>query len=285
MPHLFATSDLHVTHEGNGPILDSVVPETPEDWLLVAGDVAEKAEATISTLKTLRGRFAKVVWVPGNHELWTTNNDECQLRGQARYEYLVEQCREIDVLTPEDEFPVWRHGSRPLTIAPLFLLYDYSWRTPAAEGKSLEEALRQAREAGVVCTDEYFLHPDPYPSRQAWCEDRLKLSTERLDAIPEDHGTILMSHWPLHRHPTAPLYWPGVRDVVRHHEDRGLARPLPRGDRRLRPPAHPAHHRGRRRPLRRGLAGLSARVAEARAGRGAAAADHLAVMTRRAAAP
>ncbi|WP_410627447.1 metallophosphoesterase family protein [Amycolatopsis sp. cmx-8-4] len=208
MPHLFATSDLHVTHEGNGPILDSVVPETPEDWLLVAGDVAERADVTIATLKTLRERFAKVVWVPGNHELWTTKNDDCQLRGQARYEHLVEGCREIGVLTPEDEYPVWQHGSRPLTIAPLFLLYDYSWRTPAAEGKSLEEALRQAREAGVVCTDEYFLHPDPYPSRQAWCAERLKISTERLDAIPEDHGTILMSHWPLHRHPTAPLYWP-----------------------------------------------------------------------------
>jgi 3',5'-cyclic AMP phosphodiesterase CpdA len=208
VPSLFATSDLHVTHEGNAPIVDRVVPDAPEDWLLVVGDVAERASSIRDTLATLRERFAKVVWVPGNHELWTTPKDEVQLRGQARYEHLVELCRSIDVLTPEDEYPVWEHGARPLTIAPLFVLYDYSWRTPAAEGQSREVALAQAREAGVVCTDEYFLHPDPYPSRQAWCAERLKVSTDRLDAIPEDHGTILMSHWPLHRHPTAPLYYP-----------------------------------------------------------------------------
>ncbi|MFD8500072.1 metallophosphoesterase family protein [Amycolatopsis sp. NPDC059657] len=208
MPSLFATSDLHVTHEGNAPLVDQVIPDAPDDWLLVAGDVAERVDVVIDVLRTLRGRFAKVAWVPGNHELWTTGKDECQLRGQARYEHLVERCREIDVVTPEDDYLVWEHAHRPLTIAPLFLLYDYSWRTKAARDVSLEEALAQAREAGVVCTDEYFLHPDPFPSRQAWCAERLKLSTERLDAIPEDHGTILMSHWPLHRHPTEPLYWP-----------------------------------------------------------------------------
>ncbi|OZM72978.1 metallophosphoesterase [Amycolatopsis antarctica] len=208
MPNLFATSDLHVTHDGNGPIVDEVVPESPEDWLLVAGDVAERVSATVETLEVLRSRFATVVWVPGNHELWTTAKDPAQARGQARYEELVRRCRDIGVLTPEDEFPVWEHGPRPLTIAPLFLLYDYSWRTPSAEGATLEVAMEQAREAGVVCTDEYFLHPDPYPSRIAWCRERLAASTARLDAIPETHGTILMSHWPLHRHPTEPLWYP-----------------------------------------------------------------------------
>lgn len=208
VPNLFATSDLHITHAGNAPILDEVVPESPEDWLLVAGDVAERMTATIGTLATLRDRFAKVVWVPGNHELWTTRNDTDELRGRERYEELVRRCRGIDVLTPEDEFPVWPYEDRPLTIAPLFVLYDYSWRTPAAEGRTLEEALGQAREAGVVCTDEFFLHPDPYPTRQQWCDQRVKVSTERLDAIPAGHGTVLMSHWPLHRHPTKPLHYP-----------------------------------------------------------------------------
>jgi 3',5'-cyclic AMP phosphodiesterase CpdA len=208
VPSLFATSDLHVTHEGNAPLVDLVLPDSPEDWLLVAGDVAERVESIVDILTVLRERFAKVVWVPGNHELWTTHADPSQLRGQARYEHLVERCRAIEVLTPEDEYPVWPYAERPLTIAPLFVLYDYSWRTPQAQRESLAGALEQAREAGVVCTDELFLHPDPHPSRQAWCAQRLKISTERLSAIPDDHSTILMSHWPLHRHPTQPLYWP-----------------------------------------------------------------------------
>ncbi|AXB43000.1 metallophosphoesterase family protein [Amycolatopsis albispora] len=208
MPTLFATSDLHVTHEGNAEVVDTIQPDGPEDWLLVAGDVGEQVPAIMKTLKMLRDRFAKVIWVPGNHELWTTDRDPVQLRGQARYDELVRRCREIDVLTPEDEFAVWEHGSEPLTIAPMFLLYDYSWRTPAAQGRPLSVAMDQAREAGVICTDEYFLHPDPYPTRQEWCAQRLKVTEQRLQQIPADRKTILMSHWPLHRHPTEPLYWP-----------------------------------------------------------------------------
>lgn len=208
MPHLYATSDLHVTHRDNADHLDAIRPATPQDWLIVAGDVAERVEVVVDTLARLRERFATVVWVPGNHELWTTPSDPVRARGQARYEELVGRCRAVDVLTPEDEYPVWRHTDRPLTVAPLFLLYDYSWRTPSADGHSLGEAMRQAREAGVVCTDEYYLHPEPHGSRQEWCAHRLEVTEKRLAAVPAEHGTVLVSHWPLHRHPTAPLRYP-----------------------------------------------------------------------------
>lgn len=208
MPNLYATSDLHVTHSGNEPMLDGVVGDSADDWLLVVGDVAEQVPAVVDTLSRLRERFARVVWVPGNHELWTTPRDPVQEHGQARYEELVRRCRALGVDTPEDDYPVWPYGDHPRTIVPLFLLYDYSWRTPQAEGLPLAEALSQAREAGVVCTDEYMLHPDPHSSRYDWCMQRLKISEERLDAIPAGQRTILMSHWPLHRHPTDPLHYP-----------------------------------------------------------------------------
>lgn len=208
MPTIYATSDLHVTHTGNETHTDVIRPETPDDWLLVAGDVAERMGVVVSTLARLVERFARVVWVPGNHELWTTAKDPDQHSGRERYDELVRRCREVGVVTPEDEFPVWPYGDRPLTIAPLFVGYDYTWRTPAATGVPLDEALRQAREAGVVCTDEYLLGYAPYDGRAAWCADRLEISEKRLTTIPADHETLLMSHWPLHRHPTAPLYYP-----------------------------------------------------------------------------
>ncbi len=208
VPNLYATSDLHVTHRGNESFVDLIRPESPDDWLIVAGDVAERMGTVVDTLARLRERFATVVWVPGNHELWTTARDPDQHRGEDRYRELVRRCRGIDVLTPEDPFPVWPYAERPLTVAPLFVLYDYSWRAAPAEGVPLAEALRQAREAGVVCTDEFLLHPDPYPSRQQWCARRLEYSEKRLARIPADHGTVLVSHWPLHRHPTEPLIYP-----------------------------------------------------------------------------
>ncbi len=128
---LFAVSDLHIGYQENREITASLQPESEGDWLIVAGDVAEKVEDVEWALRLLAGRFAKVVWVPGNHELWTHPSDPVTLRGVARYERLVELCRELGVVTPEDEFPVWTGEGGPLTIAPMFLLYDYSFRAPA----------------------------------------------------------------------------------------------------------------------------------------------------------
>src|SRR6185437_10511056 len=137
----------------------------------------------------LRDRFARVVWVPGNHELWTRTKDPVSLRGEARYRHLVQRCRDLGVLTPEDPFPVWEGAGGPATVAPLFLLYDYTF---LPEGTSdTEEGLAAAYRAGVVCTDEYLLHPDPYATRAEWCAARVAESERRLAEIDPDLPTVL----------------------------------------------------------------------------------------------
>lgn len=205
-PSLLAISDLHVSHPDNRPIVQALRPGTPGDWLIVAGDVAERAGDVEWALALLRDRFETVVWVPGNHELWTTGKDPVQLRGVARYEYLVERCRRLGVLTPEDEFPVWTGPGGPLRIAPLFLLYDYSFRVAGAASK--QESLANARQAGVVCTDEYLLHPDPYPTPDAWCRARVAETGRRLAGSDPDIPLVLVNHWPLLRAPTRVLRYP-----------------------------------------------------------------------------
>lgn len=203
---LLAVSDLHVAYEENRTITDGLRPESADDWLIVAGDVGETSSDIEWALGLLRERFAKVIWVPGNHELWTPKDDPVQLRGVERYEHLVEMCRRLDVVTPEDDYPIWSGDGGPVVIAPLFLLYDYTFRPEGTSNK--EEALAKAHEAGVVCTDEYFLHPDPYPSREAWCEARVELTEKRLSALPPELPTVLINHWPMVREPTRVMYYP-----------------------------------------------------------------------------
>jgi 3',5'-cyclic AMP phosphodiesterase CpdA len=106
-PKLLAVSDLHVGFPENRGIVADLRPQSPGDWLLVAGDVGEFAADIEWALRTLSERFATVVWVPGNHELWTHRRDPVQLRGELRYEHLVKLCRSLGVLTPEDPYPVW----------------------------------------------------------------------------------------------------------------------------------------------------------------------------------
>ncbi len=206
VPKLLAISDLHVGFPENREITEKLRPESTGDWLVVAGDVGERIADVRWALGTLARRFAKVVWTPGNHELWTPKDDPLPLRGEQRYQYLVELCRDMGVVTPEDPYPVWDGPGGPVTIAPLFLLYDYTFRPEGATTK--EAGLAQAYEAGVVCTDEILLHPDPHPSREAWCEVRLTVTERRLAGRDLTLPTALVNHFPLVREPTRILRYP-----------------------------------------------------------------------------
>ncbi len=205
-PSLMAISDLHVRHPDNRRFVEDLRPGSSDDWLLVAGDVGEFVADVAWALRLLSERFSTVVWVPGNHELWTPADDPVQLRGEARYRHLVGLCRDLGVVTPEDPYPVWEGSGGPVTVAPLFLLYDYTFRPPGASTR--RAALKRAYDAGVVCTDEFLLHPDPYPSREAWCRARVGETAARLAARDRGLATVLVNHYPLVREPTRVLRHP-----------------------------------------------------------------------------
>ncbi len=204
---LLAISDLHLRYPENKELLSYLRPDSPEDWLIVAGDVAESVADVVSALGVLRERFAQVIWTPGNHELWTTRDDNIQLRGEERYRALVARCQTLGVITPEDDYPVWTGGvDGPVTVAPLFVLYDYSFRPEGAMTK--DESLAVAYESGAVCLDEVLLHPDPHGSREAWCSARLKETERRLSQVDRSIPTVLVNHYPLIREPTRLLRYP-----------------------------------------------------------------------------
>lgn len=203
---LLAISDLHVSYQENREIVDQLKPTHDDDWLIVAGDVGEKIADVEWALRTLRERFANLIWVPGNHELWTTRDDPDQSRGEERYQRLVAMCRNIGVVTPEDPYPVWDGPGGPVVVAPLFVLYDYSW-WPAGTS-STEEAMATAQAAGIVGTDEVLLHFDPHSGRDAWCRARVELTEPRLQAAADQLPTVLVNHFPLVRHPTDVLRYP-----------------------------------------------------------------------------
>ena len=225
---LLAVSDLHIGYPENRAYAQSLAPEHPDDWLIVAGDVGEAFADVGFVLASLASRFARVIWTPGNHELWTLPGDPVALRGAARYDALVTVCRRFGVLTPEDEFPRWPGPDGPVTVAPLFTLYDFSFPSgpvldgPAMDGAATDgpatdgtagdgadarqAALAAARRAGITPMDERRLHADPYPSLAAWCADRVAATERRLAEVTGP--VVLVSHWPLSPAPLAALRHP-----------------------------------------------------------------------------
>ena len=202
---LLAISDLHVSHGDNRAIVEGLRPGDAGDWLIVCGDVSEAMADFEWALSLLRQRFATVIWAPGNHDLWTEPGPRPALRGEERYRGLVEICRRLGVLTPEDDYAVWTGPGGPLTIAPLFLLYDYTF---GSAGGTKDRALALAYEAGVVCSDEVMLHPDPHRSREAWCHERVALTTARLRRCVADAPLVIANHFPLIEAPTRRLRHP-----------------------------------------------------------------------------
>ncbi len=190
---LWAISDLHVHFPPNRAAL-ARMPAHPQDWLALGGDVGETEDHLRLTLDALVPKFAKLLWVPGNHELWTRPRRE-GVRGVRKYERLVDICREYGVLTPEDPYPRWP-GAGAFRIAPLFVLYDYSFR-PASVPR--ERAVAWAAEAGLQCMDEVLLEPEPYASIPAWCEARVRYTEARLaEAVAgDDARLVLINHFPL----------------------------------------------------------------------------------------
>ncbi len=204
---LLAISDLHLGHAANREALERL-GHHPDDWLILAGDIGERPAHLEVALHHLLPRFQRIIWCPGNHDLWTPRDQGSagttpaaggvasapdRRRSPERYEELVAICRRQGVLTPEDPYIEWP-GDPGTFIVPMFLLYDYSFR-PA--DVALDRAVAWARERGVGCADEQFLDPGPWPSRAAWCAGRCAATAARLEALPPVGRTVLVNHWPL----------------------------------------------------------------------------------------
>lgn len=220
---LFAISDLHLSNPVN---MDAflALEKQPEDWLILAGDIAERPETLEIAFRHASRSFARVIWVPGNHELWALPDENGErICGAVRYEHLVDLARKYGVVTPEDPYPIWpgeKSGGSSLVIAPLFLLYDYSF---GPKGMTRDEVVAWARETKCVAADEHLLATYPYSTIEDWCEARLKISERRLSEIDASARTILINHYPMRKDliyiPRVPRFipWCGTEKTENWH--------------------------------------------------------------------
>ncbi|KAF2852566.1 metallophosphoesteras-like protein [Plenodomus tracheiphilus IPT5] len=220
---LFAIGDIHLSFKANREALEKLLPH-PDDDLILCGDVGESAEHCRLAFTKAKECFRRVFWVPGNHELYTLPSEkEHGARGEAKYLECVEVAQQLGVVTPEDEYTLWEGEGGPCLIAPIFTLYDYSFRP---DNVKLEDALQWARDKDIEATDEHLLHPDPYASRIEWCHALVDKTEKKLtQAVAAHPGTrlIIIGHWPL-RHglvmlPNVPRFslWCGTKKTEDWH--------------------------------------------------------------------
>lgn len=219
---LYALADLHLRYEVTRRALEALRPR-PYDWLILAGDVGETEEHLRFALGVLTRRFARLLWVPGNHDLWTVPPREGRpgdLRGDAKYRRQVQICRDYGVLTPEDPYVVWPGEGPRCILAPTFVLYDYTFRPDSIP---VDKAVEWAAEENLLCSDEVLLHPDPYPTKSAWCEARVRETEPRLAEAASRAPLVIINHFPLRQDlailPAIPRFsiWCGTRQTEDWH--------------------------------------------------------------------
>lgn len=193
---LYAIADIHLSYQGNREAWAELTPH-PGAGLMIVGDVGETIEHVELAFSTATKRFDAVWWCPGNHELYTLPAGSS--RGEHKYDECVELARKFGVLTPEDDFVVWDGEGGSAVIAPIFTLYDYSFKP---DDVPLKDAVEWAKEENIEATDQYLLHPDPFNSREEWCHSLVRRFEAKLEAAKAKHPSlpfVLANHWPLRK--------------------------------------------------------------------------------------
>jgi len=100
---VYTMSDLHFDQPKNEEWAHSIhSAKFQDDVLIVAGNVADSFRALERALSTLRAKFRRVFYVPGNHEMWINRSETARFPDSlSKLWSIIELCDDLDV----DIFP------------------------------------------------------------------------------------------------------------------------------------------------------------------------------------
>lgn len=176
---VFALSDVHADYPANASWLGALSStEYQRDALILAGDVSDDLETITRVFDALRPKFARLVFVPGNHELWVRHGEATDSVDKFRRVLAVSRKVGVDVE------PV-RLGDRDdgVWIVPLL-----GWYATPEEG------------------DDSLYLPAPGPDRglRGWRDTRYIRWPSMNGTTPSKHFTTLNEPW-LRRRYDAPV--------------------------------------------------------------------------------
>ncbi|MEO8034081.1 MAG: metallophosphoesterase, partial [Acidobacteriota bacterium] len=148
---IFALSDIHVDYEPNARWIAGLSTlEYQDDVLILAGDVSNARKVLEWCLGTLVKRFRKVLFVPGNHDLWVIRED----RGKTSLQKFDEVCTVVE----SSGATMQAFRARGVSIIPLLSWYDYSFGQPSDELRSIWMDYRACRWPGGYTEQDVAAH-------------------------------------------------------------------------------------------------------------------------------
>lgn len=192
---VFALSDIHIDYSVNARWIANLSAEDyTGDLLILAGDVTDILDSLEWCLKLLAARFHKVLFVPGNHDLWVLRD--------RREKTSLQKFGEIATVAESAGVSMAPLHSRDLSIYPLLGWYDYSFGEPSGVLKSAWMDYRacvwpsgvDARgvaEHFAALNEEHIRHDEGPAARQA---SRTVITFShflpRMDVMPPGRGLL-----------------------------------------------------------------------------------------------
>jgi predicted phosphodiesterase len=122
---IFAVSDVHIDYQENRQWLAELSFEDyREDVLILAGDLTDSLPLLQECFAGLVKKFLKVLFVPGNHELWVPRNKTMTS---------VEKFQQVCKLAKDSGLSLEPFQVKSLSIVPLLSWYDFSFASPSAK--------------------------------------------------------------------------------------------------------------------------------------------------------
>ena len=186
---IFALSDLHIEQAINRAWVERL-SETDyrDDILILAGDLSDTLALIEWGLGVLASRFRKVLYVPGNHDLWVLR-EPASLLSTGKLERLRALCAERNVsMTP--------YHCGELSVVPLFSWYDDSFSVPSAELRERWMDYRACRWPAGLHGDGINAHFLGMNDAALQVRNRIVVSfshfVPRADLLPSDSATTRM---------------------------------------------------------------------------------------------
>ena len=153
---VFAISDLHIDYKENHRWVQRLSNcDFTDDVVIVAGDITDRADPMSDILCGLKQKFARVFFVPGNHDLWVRPTERCD--SLEKFHALMALCNVLDIETSWAQLP-------GVQIVPLLSWYEKPEgkcrqfvRAPGRRRRSVAHVGGQpsdslARERATYCT-------------------------------------------------------------------------------------------------------------------------------------
>jgi len=131
---VYVISDVHYDHPANEEWCGAIhATKFLDDVLIVAGNVADSFRALTRALTTLRAKFRRVFYIPGNHEMWIPTSESKKFPDSlCKLLAIMELCDDLDV----DIFPA--AVCKDVFVVPLLSWYNvhFDMKDPFPDPKS-----------------------------------------------------------------------------------------------------------------------------------------------------